>query len=250
MKIEEFSIGDSYVHRLDPRVKIICAVLFSVATAVNQSLAAACLALVFSPALILIARINLRRLLVRLAVVNGFIAFLWVFLPFSAPGEPLWSVGPLQVTAEGLRQALLITVKSNAIVLATIVFLGTSSVFDLAHGLGHLGCPNKIVHLFFFSFRYLHVIHEEYHRLRHAAQVRGFRPRTDMHTYRTYAYFIGMLLVSSFDRAHRILDAMRLRGFRGKFYILHHYNAGRMDYAFFGVIAVISVAMAALTLPM
>ncbi|MEJ2716267.1 MAG: cobalt ECF transporter T component CbiQ [Deltaproteobacteria bacterium] len=247
MKIEEFALGDSIVHRLDPRVKIVSALAFAVAVAVNHSLTATLVAILFPVSLILAARMDLGRVLVRLALVNGFIAFLWIFLPFGVPGETIYSVGPLHVTREGLYTAMLITAKSNSIVLATIALLGTSPVFDLAHALSHLGCPDKLVHLFFFSFRYVHVIHDEYHRLRRAAKVRAFHPRTDIHTYRTFAYFIGMLLVRSFQRAQRILDAMKCRGFRGKFYILHHYNMSRSDYAVGSASALVSVGLLVLT---
>jgi len=74
------------------------------------------------------------------------------------------------------------------------------------------------------------VIHKEYHRLVNAMKMRGFRPGTNMHTYRTYAYLVGMLLVRSFDRSKRIVAAMKCRGFKGKFYILHDYGMKKSDY--------------------
>ncbi len=87
-----------------------------------------------------------------------------------------------------------------------------------------LRVPKKIVHLFFFTYRYIHVIHREYLRLVSAMKVRGFRPGTNMHTYKTYAYLVGMLLVRSSDRAERVLNAMICRGFRGNFYSLSAFS--------------------------
>jgi cobalt/nickel transport system permease protein len=168
--------------------------------------------------------------LLRLALVNGFILFLWLFLPFTYPGEALYTIGPLTVHKEGVWYALLITLKSNAILMAAIVLLGTSPVFSLVHALSHMGVPDKLVHLFFFCFRYIHLIHDEYHRLVRSMKIRGFRPHTNVHTYRSYAYLVGMLLVRSFDRSARILDAMKCRGFQGRFYILHHYEMKKTDY--------------------
>jgi len=230
MQIEEFALGSSFIHRLDPRVKIGVAVTFSVAVALTQSVHAAAAGMVFSLSLILAAGISLSRVLSRLALVNLFIVFLWFFLPFTVPGQTAFSVGPLTGTWEGLHQAALIALKGNTIVLADIALLGTSPIFTLVHALSHMGVPEKLVHLFFFCFRYIHVIHEEYHRLANAMKMRGFKPRTDLHTYRNYAYLVGMLLVRSFDRSARILAAMRCRGFRGRFYILHHYEMKRCDY--------------------
>jgi cobalt/nickel transport system permease protein len=230
MRIEEFALGDSFIHRLDPRAKIIAAFSFSLVTALTQSIPASVAALVFASLLVTAAKLNPGRVLARLAVVNGFILFLWVFLPFTYPGEVIFSLGPLEVHRAGVLLALLITLKSNAIIAAVMALLGTSPVFALVHALSRMGVPDKLVHLFFFTFRYLHLIHEEYHRLVRAMKVRGFRPGTDLHTYRSYAYLMGMLLVRSFDRAGRILAAMKCRGFKRKFYILQHYEMKRSDY--------------------
>ena len=61
-------------------------------------------------------------------------------------------------------------------------------------------------------------------------KVRAFHPRTDLHTYRSYAYLVGMLLLRSYERSRRIYQAMLLRGFRGTFWTLHHFRAGRSDF--------------------
>ena len=63
---------------------------------------------------------------------------------------------------------------------------------------------DKLVHLFFFTFRYFQVIHQEYLRLRAAMRIRCFQPGTNGHTYRMLAYLLGMLLVRSYDRGQRL----------------------------------------------
>ncbi len=231
MELEEFALGNTWVHNLDPRIKIVVAVIFSVLVALNNSLGSSLLSLALPVFLVLSARLDLRAVFVRLAIVNGFILFIWMFLPFTTRGETLYTLGPLSIQREGIHQALLITVKSNSIILMGLALLGTSQIFTLVHALSHLGMPDKLVHLFFFCFRYIHVIHDEYHRLVNAMKMRGFRPRTNIHTYRSYAYLVGMLLIRSFDRSKRILNAMKCRGFKGRFYILHHYEMKRHDYA-------------------
>ncbi|MGB9616324.1 MAG: cobalt ECF transporter T component CbiQ [Desulfomonilaceae bacterium] len=231
MELEEFALGNTWVHSLDPRIKIVVAVIFSVLVALNNSLGSSLLSLALPVFLVLSARLDLRAVFVRLAIVNGFILFIWMFLPFTTRGETLYTLGPLSIQREGIHQALLITVKSNSIILMGLALLGTSEIFTLVHALSHLGMPDKLVHLFFFCFRYIHVIHDEYHRLVNAMKMRGFQPRTNIHTYRSYAYLVGMLLIRSFDRSKRILNAMKCRGFKGRFYILHHYEMKRYDYA-------------------
>jgi cobalt/nickel transport system permease protein len=230
VRLEEFASGDSFVHNLDPRAKILAVAVFSIVVALTHSIAAAAISVAFPLVLISVARIPFIRIATRLALVNAFVVFLWCTLPFTSGGAVVWSFGPLNVHAEGLRQALLITLKSNAVVLTVMALLGTSSVFTLVHALSHLGVPMKLVHLFFFCFRYVHVIQDEYTRLRNAAKIRGFNPSTNLHTYRTYAFLVGMILVRSFDRSKRIMAAMKCRGFKGSFYILHDYRMKRYDY--------------------
>ncbi|MEE9612088.1 MAG: energy-coupling factor transporter transmembrane component T, partial [Desulfatiglandales bacterium] len=93
----------------------------------------------------------------------------------------------------------------------------------------HLHVPTKIVHLFFFTYRYIHVIHTEYQRLIKAIKIRGFHPRTNLHTYRTYAYLVGMVIVKSHDRAQRVRAAMLCRGFSGRFYDLSDFSFKASD---------------------
>jgi cobalt/nickel transport system permease protein len=231
MDMEEFASGKSWVHNLDPRVKIVVTLVFSVVVALNNHIEMTAISLILPAFLLVCARLDFGKVTERLAIVNTFVLFLWLFLPFSAPGETVYSIGPLTIQREGIYQAFLITLKSNSIILMALALLGTSQIFTLVHAMSHLWVPDKLVHLFFFCFRYIHVINDEYHRLSNAMKMRGFKPKTNIRTYRAYSYLVGMLLIRSFNRSKRILQAMRCRGFKGKFYILHHYEMKRYDYA-------------------
>ena len=229
MVAEEFSSGKSLFHDLDPRVKIIVATLFSIIVAISERNEMLLAALLFSICCVILSRLPLRRLLRRLLLVNGFILLLWIFLPFTYPGKTLFSLGPLDASREGIRYALTITIKSNAIILACIALLGTTPIFTLVHALRHLYIPDKLVQLLFFAYRYIHVIYLEYVRLLSAMKVRCFRPRSDIHTYKTYAHLAGMMLIKSYDRSERVYDAMLCRGFEGKFWVLDHFSMKRRD---------------------
>jgi cobalt/nickel transport system permease protein len=235
MHLEEFAEGTTLLHRLDPRVKFVTAVPFIGLTAVEPGLAGPLFSLGVAVVLALWARLDVRKLLVRLLVVNTFVLMLWLFLPFSVPGREAFSLGPFTVTEEGIRSSLTITLKTNAVVLLTIGVFGTSEVFSLAHALVHLKMPRKLVHLFFFFYRYLSVLHEEYTKLRTAMKLRGFRPASGMHTYRTYAYLVGMLLVRSYERSERIYEAMLCRGFHGHFPVISHFHLHGEDMLFGGL---------------
>ena len=232
MHLEEFAEGTSVFHRLDPRVKIVALLPYIIVVAMMHEIAIPAIALLISTLMVVITRIDTKKLFIRLAVVNTFILLLWLFLPFSYPGHEVFTVGPLTATEEGFLFALSITLKANAIVLATIAILGTSEVFSLAHALVHMKMPTKLVYLFFFFYRYISVLHEEHTTLKRAINVRAFRPKTTMHTYKTYAYLVGMLLVRSYEHSQRIYSAMLCRGFTGKFPIITHFHMHTRDYVF------------------
>jgi cobalt/nickel transport system permease protein len=241
MHLEEFAEGSTFLHRLDPRVKFLTVMPLVVLVAVMRGIEGPLYALAIGIAFSALARLEPGKLLQRLLAVNFFVLMLWVFLPFGVPGREVFSVGPWAASREGMSYALSITVKANAIVLLTIAVFGTSEAMSLAHALVHLRAPEKLVYLFFFFYRYISVLHGEYSRLRKAMAVRCFRPDARLHTYRTYAYLVGMLLVRSYERSQRIYDAMLCRGFRGHFPVAAHFHLHKADLAFGALMAAITV---------
>jgi cobalt/nickel transport system permease protein len=240
---EPFSEGASLAHRLDPRGKIVVAGLFAVLMAVSKSYVTTLAGLGLALLCLALARLPLKKVAVRLLVVNSFILFLWIVLPLTYPGEAVWQFGPLSVTREGLVFTGLITLKSNAIVIGLIALVATVPIVTVGQAMHNLRLPDKLCHLLLLTYRYLYVFEQEYRRLVQAMKIRGFQPRTDLHTYRSYAYLAAMLLVRSYDRADRVFQAMRCRGFHGVFYSLRTFSWQRRD----GIFVVVSLlALAAL----
>jgi len=227
---EPFAIGNSLIHSLDPRLKVIIATAYSFVVALSTQFTTLLAALALSILLIGLARLNVREVAKRVAVVNGLVVFFWVVLPLTFPGEMLFHVGPLAVTRSGVFLAAQITLKSNAILLAFIPLVASFSIATLGHALSRLRVPEKMVYLLLLTYRYVFVIGGEYQRLVRAAKIRGFQAGNNMHTYRTYAYLIGMILVRASARAERVHQAMLCRGFQGRFYCLHEFSLSRADW--------------------
>jgi len=241
--VEELSNNDSLIKRLDPRGKIVVVFLFSVVVAISDRFLVLIWALAIGLLIILMAGVPARELFRRLIPVNMLIVFLWLFLPFTFAGEPLFYIGSLAVTREGVLYATRISIKSNAMMLMLIALVASTPIFTLGHAMHELGVPRKLVHLLFFTYRYIHVIHREYVRLLNSMKIRGFCPGTNLHTYKTFAYMVGMLLVKSFDRAQRVHNAMLCRGFKGNLYSLSKFSIKRRD-----VISMVLMAAAILVL--
>jgi cobalt/nickel transport system permease protein len=239
---ESFAVGASAVHRLDPRFRVIAATVFSCQAAVCDRFEALAVLLAAGACLAALARLDARQVARRLLVVNGFILFLWAVLPLTTAGVEVFRLGPASATEEGLLLAARITVKSNAILLALIALAATQPIGTLGHALNRLKVPDKLVHLMLISYRYIFVLEQEYQRLMRAARVRCFVPRTRIHTYRTFAYLIGMLFVRAAARAERVHQAMVCRGFAGRFYSLHRFSFTSTDGAWAAAVGTVLLA--------
>ena len=80
---EPFSLGDSFIHQLDPRIRLLSAGTFSIVVALSYDFAVLITALMVSFLLVWFAQLSARRIIKRILVVNGFIVLLWLVLPES-----------------------------------------------------------------------------------------------------------------------------------------------------------------------
>ena len=144
---EPFSTGNSQIHRLDPRFKVVLATVYAFVVALSNSFPALIAALVFSFALVGLCRLDFLEVAKRIALVNGFIIFLWLVVPLTFAGQPLFYLGPFEVSREGVLVSARITLKSNAILLAFIALIASSTVATLGNALSCLRIPEKIINL-------------------------------------------------------------------------------------------------------
>jgi cobalt/nickel transport system permease protein len=171
---------------------------------------------------------DLRRLLHRLLAVEWLLLVLVLTLPFTVPGETVLALGPLQASDAGLERALTVFLKANAAALTVLGLLGGLAPNAFGHALGRLGVPERLVQLLVLTVRQIDLLQGEYGRLRRAMRARAFRARSNLHTWRSLGWLIGMLLVRATARAHRLVAAMRCRGYRGRLVLLDrtHWSVG------------------------
>ncbi|BBO89651.1 cobalt ECF transporter T component CbiQ [Desulfosarcina ovata] len=229
MLSESFAQGVSLLHRLDPRLRIVFATLFSFLLALSLKFPTLVSGLALSVILVWISRLPRMEVAKRLTVINIFNIVLFLVLPVTFEGTTAFFLGPVACTREGLLLAARITLKSNSILMIFIALVATMSIATLGHGLNRLHMPQKIVYLMLIAYRYVFVLEQEYQRLSTAIRIRGFVPKSNIHTYKTYAYLFGMLLVRALARADRVYQSMLCRGFKGKFYCIHQFSFSRTD---------------------
>ena len=168
----------SIVHKLDPRLRLLVALIFSCVVVGCVNLKVLLIALFCSLSAVIASRLSAQMVFKRLLKLNIFMFLLVVF-----------------AGKDGRLAMVVIVLKSNALILWLSAFLSTIDATSLGHALNHLKVSDKMTHLFLTTVRYIDVLFIEYQRLVQAMKVRGFQPHMNGHTYRVYAYLVGMLLV-------------------------------------------------------
>jgi len=209
--------GVPLIEALDPRTRLLGAVLLAVAIVSLGSFTAKIAALAFAAALVAMARIELRLLARRLAHIEGFMAVLLVLLPLTVEGRALLSLGPLSVSDRGLERALHIVLTVNAAAMTALALLAALEPIRLGRAMAALGVSERFVRLVMFIARYHGIFGGEIRRQFDSMRARGFRASLRRSAFRAYGNLAGMILVRSIERAERVDEAMRCRGFTGRF---------------------------------
>ncbi|MFP4077365.1 MAG: cobalt ECF transporter T component CbiQ [Halochromatium sp.] len=212
----------------DPRARLVLAGLLALTVVSLQTLSAGLVALLAAGAIAGLGGVSPRRLRVLLPL-ELLMLVLLLTLPFSVPGTPLLSVGPLVASREGGALALLILFKANAVVLILFGLVGSLGAGPTVHALARLGLPAKLCQMLLLTLRQIDLVGDEYARMRLAMRARAFVPRSDRHSWRALGWLIGMLLVRSLARARRVADAMRCRGFDGRLRLLRRFRWRRRE---------------------
>jgi energy-coupling factor transporter transmembrane protein EcfT len=225
IRLGQYLPGDTIIHRLDPRVKILSVVAFSIlifaATPVEIFLISA-----FLIAVIRVALMTPVQAMGALRPVAVFMAMIFLVHLLFTEGHPLLSLAPLpvRITQEGLLRGIYVTWQFAGLVLAAAVLTLTTPPSDLVGGIERLlrpfsrvGVPSQdLAVMIAMALRFMPMLLEEYDRLRMAQMARGADFTTGSLALRTRAVaaLAVPLLLSSFRRADELAVAMEARGYR------------------------------------
>jgi cobalt/nickel transport system permease protein len=223
---------DSLLAQLDPRWRLAALVPAAFAAAVLRTVPAAAAALAGALLLAALARLPPRWLLTRLGALGLFLLLFAAPLPLLLEGEG-WDWGPVHLSEHGLAAGALLCLKAVTVVTLALVALAASPLDETLKAAHSLRVPGLLVQLALLTYRYVFLLGEELRRLRVALRVRGFRNRATRHSWRTLGHVAGTLLVRGHERAERVGQAMRCRGFDGRFRSLTAFRTTLADVAFF-----------------
>ncbi len=249
--------GDSVMHRLDPRVKLVALIAFITVIFVVNSAASFLLLAVFTFALLLLSRIPLSVYARGMKPILFIIIFTTVInLLMTTGGRQLFSFGFIHIYEKGVINAVLVSVRLCFLMLGSGLFLTyTTSPLSLTDGLESLLSPlSKLrvpVHEFSMmmtiALRFIPTLVEETDKVMNAQKARGADFSSGGLISRAKALLPVMipLFVSAFRRADELAVAMECRCYRGgegrtRMKVL---RCGRVDVVFLAVFALLAAAV-------
>ncbi|MFH1002729.1 MAG: cobalt ECF transporter T component CbiQ [Chloroflexota bacterium] len=235
--LDRYSDRDSFIHRLDPRTKLVTSLLFILAVLLTPPDGWAAYALYFGllTAWLLLSRVPVRYVLQRSLVIMPFVLLVAVFLPFFSRGGEFTSyqLGPwhITLTAAGLQMLRNILARAWLSIISLTLLAATTRLPDLLKGMEQLRLPRVMVMVLSFMYRYLFVLTDEVMRLRQARDSRYFGGQR-WRQLRTTGHMVGTLFLRSYERGERVYAAMLARGYDGQSRTLHHPSFRPADAAF------------------
>ena len=147
MTLGQYIPGDSLVHKLDPRVKILLVIFYMIFLFLIQDLLFFIPMFAFVLLVVKVANLNFFKILKSLKSIIFILAFTTIIHLFATPGRELYSFWGLTITYEGVERAVFIGVRLILLIIGTSYLTLTTSTTKLTDGLESLFSPLKIIKL-------------------------------------------------------------------------------------------------------
>ena len=244
----QFFPGNSVIHRLDPRTKLVMLIVYIVALFVAVSWISYAVMLLFLITAVAVSQIppkNIVRGMKPLVVILIFTGILNIF--FTAGEHVLVSFWGLEITLEGLERAFFMVVRILMLITGTFLLTYTTSPIALTDGLESLLSPLKVIKvpvhelsmMMCIALRFIPTLIEETDKIMSAQKARGadFETGKLMERVKALIPILVPLFISAFRRADELATAMECRCYHGgegrtKMKLLRYM---RRDYLTYGV---------------
>jgi len=228
--LDRLSYQNTFVHRLDPRVKLIATLLylFTVISFSKYEVVALFPFFLYPVLLMTLGEIPLLFIIKKIVLVSPFAIFVGIFNPLLDAGQIVLLQG-LTISA-GWLSFFSILVKFTLTVSTALLLVATTSFPGVCHALRQLGVPSLFVSQLLFLYRYIFVLMEETMRIVRARDMRSYGRRGT--GIRIFIRLVGILFLRTVERAERIYYAMLSRGFQGDMPTLKRFRITVSDIGF------------------
>lgn len=260
IQIGRYLPGDSFLHRMDPRVKIVLLFFFLLLIFFVEN-AASFAALACAVALLMVfSRVPLMMQLRSIRPILWIVLFTFAVHLFMTPGTEAFRIGFLTATWEGIVRGAYIGLRLILLILLSTLLTLTTSPLRLTDGLEALLSPlrrvgvpvHELAMMMTIALRFVPTLLEELDRIMKAQKARGvdFERGNIMQRLRAIVPVLVPLFLSAFRRADELALAMEARCYRGGEgrTQMKELRTGRLDYVAIAVFFVGAAGICAVSL--
>lgn len=223
--IGQFYPGESFLHKLDARTKIISTMFFVTAVFLASSHIAQAIVFLFLLFIIGVSGLPFKMILKSIKPLKVIIIFTLLIHAFTAPGEPIWSWWIMSITREGIEMGVLMSMRLVYLIIGSSLLTFTTSPIVLTDGIENLlnkfkrfGVPaHELAMMMTIALRFIPTLLEEMDRIVKAQMARGadFTSGNLIKRAKNLLPILIPLFISAFRRADDLATAMEARCYRG-----------------------------------
>ncbi len=249
--------GESWIHSLDPRTKIMGTLVYIVALFIAGDFLGLFIAVAALAAVVAVSRVPVRFMLKGLKPIFIIILFTFVLNMFMIPGTVLVRVWVFTITEEGLHTAffmasrlILLLLGSSLLTLTTRPISLTDGIEALLSPLRKIGVPaHELAMMMTIALRFIPTLLEETDKIMKAQQARGadFETGNLLRRAKSLIPILVPLFISAFRIAQELAMAMEARCYRGGQHRtrMNAMKLGKRDFAAGSLLALFLAAMIA-----
>ena len=221
----QFFPGNSPIHSLDPRAKLVAMICYIVALFLGQWFVTYAILALALAVVVAVSTVKPKALVRGLKPVLFILIFTAVLNIFYTPGEPLASFWIFTITREGILHAFFMVVRIVMLITCTFLLTYTTSPLALTDGLESLMGPLKKLHvpvhelsmMMSIALRFIPTLIEETDKIMSAQRARGadFDSGNLVQKAKALIPLLVPLFISAFRRADELATAMECRCYHG-----------------------------------
>lgn len=217
--------AESWIHRLDPRLKIIATLVYIAALFVVDDFLGFIIAAVVLGVVIAVSKVPLKFILRGLKPIFLIILFTFVLNLFMVQGKVLAHVWIFSITEEGLRMAVFMAARLILLIIGSSLLTLTTKPISLTDGIEALLSPfrrigvpaHELAMMMTIALRFIPTLLEETDKIMKAQQARGadFESGNMLRRAKSLIPILVPLFISAFRIAQELAMAMEARCYRG-----------------------------------
>lgn len=225
LTVGQFYPGNSIIHKLDPRLKIIIMIGFIISIFFINTYLPYLLVVLYLLLIVKIADIPMRIVIKGLRPLKWILIITFIINLLFIPGNEVFRIGFLKITDESINTAIKMAIRLILLVLGTSLLTLTTSPIEMTDGIEELlkplrriGVPaHEIAMMMTIALRFIPTLIEETDKIMKAQMARGadFESGNIMNRAKNLVPLLVPLFINSFRRADELATAMESRCYRG-----------------------------------